>query len=737
MKKYLFGILWFLAPCAFGAAGHGEVADTLTAALGEVTVTAVKESAARVSAITRIGAEETDRLQIMTMKGVSELAPNFYIPDYGSRMTSSVYMRGIGARIDQPSVGLCVDNVPFLNKDNYDFDLTDIESIEVLRGPQNTLYGRNTMAGMVTIQTLSPLRYQGVRLMAEGGTGNLWRGSAGVYAKPLNNLGMSLVANVNYLGGYFRNVRSGEHADKEKGGSLRWKTMWRPAGQWAVDNTAALMLNRQDGYPYRLAETGKINYGDTCFYKRTGVTDGLAVRYVGDKVSITSMTSFQYLKDNMTLDQDFLPLDYFTLTQARHEWSVTEDIVARGSVGNYNWLGGVFGFLRRTNMHAPVIFKEDGIAQLIVGKRNDMNPLYPVEWDSDNFALLSDFVSRNEAVALYHRSELKLGKWTVGVDLRLDVERARLYYTSKCDDGYTIWDMTGNRPHILRHENLVLDRTGNLRKTFTQLMPKISSVWIPLTNLSLYANIAKGYKAGGYNTQMFSDVLQQAVMEEMGLTAKYDVNQIVAYKPEKSWNYEVGTQWQPTQSVNIEGAVFYIDCRDQQLTTFPDGTTTGRIMTNAGKTRSWGAELSVRWRALQWLALNGAWGFTHATFLEYNNGIQDFSGKRVPYVPANTLFLQAVANHPVGRGMTLEGSLDMRGVGDIWWDEENTQQQPFYVQLGASVTLSAPRWSVALWGENITGTRFDTFSYKSIGNTFLQQGKPARMGVTMRINLPN
>lgn len=713
-----------------------EASDTLTGALGEVTVTATKGSARMVSAVTHIGAKEADRLEIMTMKGVSELAPNFYIPDYGSRITSSVYVRGIGARIDQPSVGLCVDNVPFLNKDNYDFDLTDIEQIDVLRGPQNTLYGRNTMAGMVTIQTLSPLRYQGVRLMAEGGTGNLWRGSAGVYAKPREDLGMSLVANVNYLGGYFRNVRSGEHADKERGGSLRWKTAWRPTGAWAVDNTAALMLNRQYGYAYRLAETNEINYGDTCFYKRTGVTDGLAVRYTGGRVSVTSMTSFQYLKDNMTLDQDFLPLDYFTLTQKRHEWSVTEDIVVRGDAGQYSWLGGLFGFMRRSNMSAPVTFKEDGIAHLIVGKRNEMNPYYPVEWDSDRFALLSDFLSRNEGIALYHRSEMKLGAWTLGVDLRLDIERARLHYTSRCNDGYTIWDMTGGEPQVLRHEDMVIDRTGDLHKTYTQLMPKLSATWTPTMSLTLYANVAKGYKAGGYNTQMFSDVLQQAVMEEMGLTAKYDVSKIVAYKPEKSWNYEAGARWHPAQTLNIDGALFYIDCRDQQLTTFPDGTTTGRIMTNAGKTRSWGAELSVRWRALQWLALNGAWGFTNATFVEYNNGIRDFSGKRVPYAPANTLFVQAVTTHALGRGLTLEGAVDVRGVGDIWWDEENTQQQPFYAQLGASVTLSARKWSVALWGENITQTRFDTFSYKSIGNTFFQRGKPARMGVTVRVNIP-
>ena len=137
-------------------------ADSVYSALelGEVSVTAIKEAGADLTlkplASTVVGQSQLERLGIVTMKGVSEIAPNFYIPDYGSRMTSSIYVRGIGARIDQPVVGLNVDNVPFLNKDSYDFDLADIERIEVLRGPQSTLYGRNTMGGLINIYTLSP-----------------------------------------------------------------------------------------------------------------------------------------------------------------------------------------------------------------------------------------------------------------------------------------------------------------------------------------------------------------------------------------------------------------------------------------------------------------------------------------------------------------------------------------------------------------------------------------------------
>ena len=118
------------------SANAAETTDSISVRLSEISVTAIKQTALAdnlPTASTVIGKNEIERLNVVTMKDASEIAPNFYIPDYGSRMTSSIYVRGLGARIDQPVVGLNIDNVPYLNKDNYDFDLLDIERIELLR----------------------------------------------------------------------------------------------------------------------------------------------------------------------------------------------------------------------------------------------------------------------------------------------------------------------------------------------------------------------------------------------------------------------------------------------------------------------------------------------------------------------------------------------------------------------------------------------------------------------------
>lgn len=711
--------------------------------LEEVTVTAIKQNAdltLHPLASTVMKRQQIERLNIVSVKGASELAPNFYIPDYGSRMTSSIYVRGIGARIDQPVVGLNVDNVPFLNKDNYDFDLPDIERMEVIRGPQSTLYGRNTMGGLINIYTISPLNYQGSRVMAETGKGDLMRMTLSHYMLLKPDLGMAFTGDFHYFGGFFTNRYLGYKADKEKGGSLRWKTAWKPDDRLSIDNTAWFTLSRSHGYPYEYEESGEINYNDTCFYRRNSFADGLTVRYDMGSWTLSGITSVQYIDDNMTLDQDFLPLDYFTLTQKRHEWALTQDVIARGKVsGNYRWLAGAFGFYKRTAMDAPVTFKGHGIERLIVENRNKINPDYPIAWDTDNFVLGSDFTMPTWGVAVYHESELKAGRWNFSLGMRLDYERVGLTYHSDANTSYTVYDNTDpDNPKVFSHEKIDINDGGKLHKSFLEFLPKATiSYSLPMRSASdVYVSVGRGYKSGGFNTQMFSDVLQQRIMSQMGLGMKYDIDDIVGYEPEKSWNYEAGAHIMCADGkVLTDMALFYIDCRDQQVTTFPDGTTTGRVTTNAGRTRSYGAELQVRYAPNRHWLLNASYGYTHATFRDFNNGRENLSGKRVPYAPQNTLFAGLTYSLPLPRFIDeITFNANMRGIGSIYWDEQNTRRQPFYILAGGSVSVRYKWATLELWGKNITNKHYDVFSFKSIGNTYVQRGKPVAWGLTLRMN---
>ena len=253
--------------------------DTLS--LDEVTVTAIKQSAdlrSQATALTVIGRQEAERNQVLSVKTAADLVPNLFLPDYGSRMTSTVYVRGIGTRIDQPAVGLTVDNVPVMTKENYDIDLMDITRFETLRGPQNTLYGRNTLGGLMNVYTLSPLNYQGTRAVVEGASHGTWRVGASHYRLFNENLGLSLSAQYGSTGGEFTNQHNGQRCDWERLFSARMKVEWRSQNGWYVSNVASLSTSRQGGYPYEWVETGEIAYNDTCFYRRTSVMDGLTLR---------------------------------------------------------------------------------------------------------------------------------------------------------------------------------------------------------------------------------------------------------------------------------------------------------------------------------------------------------------------------------------------------------------------------------------------------------------------------
>ncbi len=713
--------------------------DSIETTLGEVSVTAVKQMSHlrdEPDAAMLLTGKELERIDAVSIKGISDVVPNFFMPDYGSRITSSIYVRGIGARMDQPSVGLNVDNVPYLNKDAYDFDVADITSVEMLRGPQSTLYGRNTMAGVINVTTLSPMRFQGWRFMLQGSSRNRWKASAGWYHRFSDSVGFSMTGSYTGGGGEFTNEYNGKKLDWEQNFAVRSKLHWRISPEWTLQNTLSAGNLHQGGYPYEYKETGKVSFNDTCFYRRFTLADGLTARYSGSRISVTSITSVQHINDNMTLDQDFLPLDYFTLTQKKRETALTEDIVVRSvrDEGAYRWLGGLFAFYKHLNMEAPVTFKNLGISELIEKHRNESNPNYPIEWHTRSFPLNSNFKIPTYGLAAYHESELDLGRWHLTAGLRLDYEHSTLNYHSHCDTGYTIFHLTGDGKEIFRESDILIDDTGSLSRHFITLLPKIAVVYDLGQDVgNVYAKVSKGYKAGGFNTQMFSDVLQQRLMTIMGIGAQYNVDEIVGYKPEQSWNYEIGSHLDLfSGDLTLDAAAFFIDCRDQQLTMFPDGTTTGRIMTNAGRTHSFGAEVNAGWHISDQFSVNASYGYTNARFRKFFNGIKDFKGKTLPYAPGNTMFVQAIWGKRIGNDTRLSLDLNLRGAGKIYWNEENTESQNFYCQLGAGAILTHKDLSVQLWGRNLTDTRFHTFYFLSMGNAFFQRGKGVEAGVTLR-----
>lgn len=730
-----------IAAAAFEVSA-GDKRDTIPAQqLREVAVTAIKQNSSldlEPASVTSIGEQDIERLNINTMSQASELVPNFYMPAYGSRMTASIYVRGLGARIDQPAMGLNVDNIPVLNKNDYDFDLFDLERIEVLRGPQSVLYGRNTMGGVINVYSLSPMRYQGVRFKQEVASFNTWRTAAGIYHKTSDKLGLGLDLNAFNTAGQFDNVaRPGyEHfkrkADAAEQYGLRAKVAWKPRVDLDIDNVFAYGYNRQAGYPYELVGAGHVAYNDTCHYERNSISDGLTIQWRGPGFTFSSISGMRYFRDDMVLDQDFTPKSFFNLQQKIWEYSFTQDFIFRGRKGGYRWMAGAFGFVKHQRMDAPVTMLEDGINQLILG---NIPPFLQAKWDTDYFVLGSNFTLPNWGLAAYHESEYTLGDWTFAAALRLDYEHAAMFWHSDVSTGMSV---RGHRFPIDIHES------GRLKRHFLELLPKVTVTYrLPMPSpSSVYVSVGKGYKAGGYNTQMFSEILQQKLMQAAMANMPgskpaepIDVDKYTGYKPEYCWNYELGAHIACAEKrIHTDMALFYMDVRNQQLTVFPEGTTTGRMMTNAGRTRSFGAEVAVTARPTDRWELLASYGYTNARFLRYKDGDDDYRHKVVPYAPQNTMFLSAAYTQPLPmwwfNGISFRA--DGRGVGPVYWDESNEHRQNFYCLLGASVCLHMNKVEVDFWGRNILNHRYDTFYFKSMGNSFVQRGDKRCLGVTLR-----
>ena len=521
--------------------------------------------------------------------------------------------------------------------------------------------------------------------------------------------------------------------------------VWQGADGWSIDNVASVGSSLEGGYAYCLYDEASgtvspVNYNGPNSYERVNVTDGFVVKHAGEKMLFTSATGYQYLYDRMLIDNDFTPRSLFTLVQQQREHALTEDIVLRSNDDSrrWQWITGAYGFYKRLRMEAPVTFLEDGIGDLILGAANagiqSVMPWAELMIEESAFDIASNFEIPTYGLALYHESSLRAGRWRFTAGLRLDYEASRMDYDNYTSIHYRL------SPMMPQFKELSMPFAGRERMDFLELLPKFA------VNFStgvgeLYVAASRGYKAGGFNTQIFSDILQNrlmaAMMEDMGMPAQpspYNEASATTYKPEYSWNYEAGGHLAFAEGrVRADFSLFWIECRDQQLTVFPEGTTTGRMMSNAGRSRSRGVEVSLSWNPTTRLGVWGSYGFTDARFVKFDDGEADYAGNVLPYAPRNTVSLGATYRLHVGARMLddVVVNCSWQGAGKIYWNESNSLFQNFYSQLGASVELRKGDFTLSLWGRNLTGTDFYTFYFKSVGNSFFSHGKPRQLGLTL------
>ncbi len=725
-----------------------QVRDTISGSV--VTSSAKRESfVSDIPGVSTFLMRRIEERGIASPKNLSAVVPGLNIPDYGTSMTSTIYVRGLGSRMDNPVIGLYVDDVPIIDKNCYDFSFTDIRRIDFLHGPQGTLYGRNSMLGVLSVETLSPTAYQGTRGIIEYGSASTLSAKLSAYKGRFG-----LTAAYGHTDGFFINEYDGSNCGLSDSFSARARFVGG-VGKASLDNILTVSYIDQTGYPYRKLMAGEllpVDYNDKSGYRRFFLMDGFRLKTEWRNWKISSVTSFQTLFDSMDMDQDFTPKSMFTLNQIQEQIAFTQEFIFKPKTHTVWWDSqtGLFAMVKLNKMSAPVRFLKDGIKSLILDNANSGIPqeLGRLNIQEENFLIYSDFDIALGNVAAYHESYFNTGRWTFTAGLRLDFEASRMRYDSGSDIHFIV------SPAMSEYIPFSTKVDGTETVRYAQLQPKLSVSYDATSermrskglNMSLLASVSEGYRSGGFNTQIFSDVLQRkmmlGMMESLGvhLDGKGDLSTDgLTYKPEICLNYEIGGKFRMRSAGHILESFFTayrVDCRNQQMTVFPYGNGTGRMMANAGRSRSLGVEAEASW---MWkgLSVSFAGSLMDARFVDYDDGRNDWSGNRIPYSPESTLYLRC-GHKFLTRGRFLQSvslNADINRSGRTYWNEAGDISQSPYSLIGADVRLTTSKAELWLRGQNLTGTEYSVFYFKSVGNSFFQAGKPRRFTIGLSINL--
>ena len=735
------------------------------------------------TAVTLLSQEDMQAARVGSIKNLTGLVPNMFIPDYGSRLTSAVYIRGIGSRINTPSIGLYVDNIPYIDKSAFDFDYSDIERIDVLRGTHNAY---NT----------SLTHYHRVSERFAFSTGGFY----------------------DYEGGFFRNAAlNNKKIDKGQSAGGRFRGIYLPSENWKADLNISYEYSDQGGYPYYYTGSvnpaaqsedmksyiGTISNNRESSYYRNLLNTGLNLEYQAQRFTLSAVTGYQFLKDRMFIDQDFTAKDIYTLEQKQRIHTLSEEIVMKSKGnGRWQWATGVFGFYQWLKTDAPVTFREDGMNMLgqmlgsVIPSKIEvtmmpgmgLNILPSLQLGSGNLLINGNFDTPLLNGALFHQSTFRdlfgLTGLSFTAGLRLDYEKMKMNYDSGTAMDYTV----GIKGEMVRGGQVIKEipmmpetaltvqsrYRGSIDKDYLQLLPKFALQYDFKDNLgNVYATVSKGYRSGGYNIQMFSDLLQSSLQNDMKRQTKEEVLKAIEnspgasykdfisekfpdagenpdarsateYKPEQTWNYEIGAHLNLFNNrLRTDAALFWLETRDQQISRFAGASGLGRETVNAGKSRSLGAELALAAAITTDFTLNTSYGYTYATFKDYvtnarvNGRLQEISynGHYVPFVPKHTLTVGGQYIFRINPGYWLDRiqlNAGYTGAGRVYWTEENTVSQSFYGTLNGRVSLQKGRGQIDFWVRNALDKDYAAFYFESMGNGFMQKGRPIQAGIELR-----
>jgi iron complex outermembrane receptor protein len=599
--------------------------------------------------------------------------------------TITAYIRGVGQSDTrwgvEPGVGVYVDDVYLARPQAGLLDILDVDRIEVLRGPQGTLYGRNTLGGAI--------KYVTHRIDDEF-SGNVGM-TVGNYARHDFNgavnvpLGERLRTRVAFgsfdRGGFGRNLITGEDVSAEDVTVARVTADWLPSDavdvRFAYDRyrdrsgvrgAKRLIVNPFDPLPPNdnnfAVQNGMPNVDQADTESASATVDW----EISTHWRFKSITAHREGSSHGNTDFDTLPLPIIDLSRRLFDKQLSQEFQLHWDTARAHAIGGLYYL--------------DGEA----GGQGYLNILGRSFGGSGG-------VVETRGAALYGDLGLDLSdKLSVDAGLRYTSERKTATVLSQ---GYT--DATFATPNGM----VMADFTA--AKTFNSLMPRINVSYQLTQDAMFYAQVSRGFKSGGYNIDADTSVAPQSALP---------------FDPETVTSYELGakTQWLGGQ-FTFNAALFHNDYRDIQLsvtTSFDrngDGIDDGFFddFTNAGAGTIDGAELELSAQTgkhLKWLGHAGYLDTKYDKFISADVNIA--SGQRFADAPRWTSGVSAIADIPLSSAGSLVARIDGNYQSKVYPtpDLNEAIARDGYALWNASLTWRSPTWQVALLGQNLTDKEY-------------------------------
>jgi iron complex outermembrane receptor protein len=689
-----------------------QLADA-TAQLDDVVVTAEKkeESVQKIpAAITALSAKQVNEFRLWNSKQLTAIIPNMYSNNSGDeRNVTSI--RGITTTSYEPAVATYIDGVNQFSLDTYIATLFDVERIEVLRGPQGTLYGRNAMGGVINIITRQPTNTTNAFAEINIGNYNQRRYLLG-FRTPLikDKLYFGAAGIYNARDGFYTNTLYNKSYDKLHTFTGNYYLKYLPAANWQILLNVKHQENRNDGtFPLSgtvedaFASPYKIQQNAVAKMIDNTLNASLSINHAGAGFNFSSLTAWQnnHRYYNAPLDGDFSPLDAITIiNNYGNKWNNVKVLTQEfrftspaNTASALKWTAGMYLFHQTIpNKQATHYGKDAGIFGVP---------------DTD-FSTINISTGKNNGLAVYGQLSYSITKkLDVICGLRYDYENRKLNV-----EGEYVKD--GEAPFVT-----LPDTSAKLH--FSAVSPKLGLNYAASLNTNVYVTYSRGFRTGGL-TQLSSDPSQPP---------------LYPYKPEYSNNIEAGIKNSFLHDkLQLNLTAFYTHVTDAQVPTLilPDAIT---VTKNTGKLNSKGAELELASTPVKGLQLNYNFGYTDAKYkslkISQNGEAVDLNGKKQIFTPDVTSLLAAQYAYTISKKQQL--SFVARGewsyIGDTYFDLANTIKQSAYSLLNTRVGISTKHVDLFFWMQNITGKKYIAYAY-DFGAVHL--GDPKTYGVTLRVN---